>query len=72
MLLGTLAGVYWYGGETGFLFYQQQFCQEQILVALLSGADFSICLYFCVDTGPESPMTSTILCLWPRKIMVYY
>ena len=59
MVPETLAGTYWCIEEIRFLFYQLQFCLEQILVALLSGADFSICLYFCVDTGLGSYMSST-------------
>lgn len=58
MLLETLAGTYWCIEEIRFLFYHLQFCLEQILVALLSGADFSICLYFCVDPGLGSYMSS--------------
>lgn len=58
MLLETLAGTYWGIEESRFLFYQLQFCLEQNLVALLSGADFGICLFFCVDTGLGSHMSS--------------
>ena len=58
MLLETLAGTYWGIEESRFLFYQLQFCLEQNLVALLSGADFGICLFFCVDTSLGLHMSS--------------